>query len=273
MNTLQSSLRAGWVWLAPVAALVVAFLWQTDWGRAFAGAPQAETAPATPQPLTIALLPEYQPPAAPASGGDIVERTLFNPTRRPAPAPMQEGAKPKIQRGQFTLAGTLMVDGRATAYLREQNGGKQRRVTKGESVNGMLVAEITPDRVRLTLGEESEELVMKLATGPRTTIQPVVTPLPGTPVTAGAAPPGGGSAAPVPQARDVAEILAERRRAARAAEVAAQGLPPGAPNPEIQRGPVGPVTAPTMPPVPQGDMGTNDPRWQQLYQRYQQQRR
>lgn len=270
MNTLQSSLRAGSVWLVPVAALALLLLWQTDWGRAFARTPPAEAAAAS-QPLTIALLPEYQPPAAPGAGSDMVERTLFNPTRRPAPASLQEAAKPRIQRGQFTLAGTLVVDGKATAYLREQNGGKQRRVTQGESVNGMVVAEVMADRVRLTLGDESEELVMKLATGPRTTIQPVMTPPPGTPVTASAAPPAGTTRpAAIPQARDVAEILAERRRAARAAEIAAQGLPPGAPNPDLV--PKGPVTAPNMPPVPKGDMGTNDPRWQQLYQRYQQPR-
>ena len=36
-------------------------------------------------------------------------------------------------------------------------------------LNGMLVAEVKPDRVKLTLGEESEELLLKLATGPKTT--------------------------------------------------------------------------------------------------------
>jgi hypothetical protein len=270
MNTLKSNLRVAMAWLAPVAALAVLFLWQTDWGRAFARTPPAETA-AAPQPLTVALLPEYQPGAA---GGDMVERTLFNPTRRPAPAAVQEAAKPVFPRGKFTLSGTLVVDGKATAYLKEVNGGKQRRVLQGESVDGLLVAEVKPDRVRLTLGSESEELVMKLAGGPKTTIQPAMPP-PSGPVTASAAPPGTTATQPgaAPQARDVAEILAERRRAARAAEIAAQGLPPGAPSPEIQRGPTGPVTAPNMPPVPQGDMGTNDPRWQQLYQRYQTQRR
>ena len=85
----------------------------------------------------------------------------------PHPTAMAEAAKPKIQRGQFALSGTLMVDGKATAFLREVNGGKSRRVTQGETVNGMVVAEIRPDRVRLTVGEESEDLALKVATDRR----------------------------------------------------------------------------------------------------------
>ena len=122
-----------------------------------------------------------------------------------------------MQRGQFALSGTLMVDGKATAFLREVNGGKSRRVTQGESVNGMVVAEIRPDRVRLTLGDESEELALKVAVGPKTTIQPRGAGRSGhRDCHAGSGRPG--QPGTVPQAGDVATILAERRRAARAAE-------------------------------------------------------
>ena len=268
MNTLRSSLRGTLVWIAPFALLAFLLLWQTDWGRAFARTPPADT-PVAPQPLSVALLPEYQPAAAPGGGNDAVERTLFNPTRRPAPTAVAESAKPKLQRGQFALSGTLVVDGKATAYLKELNGGKSRRVMRGEIINGMLVSEITTDRVKLVVGDESEELVMKLAVGPKTTIQPVMPTSPNTPVTASAAPAGAGQPN-APGARDVSEILAERRRAARAAEVAAQGLPPGAPigQPVV----TGPVTAPNMPPVPTVDPNAGDPRWQSVYQRYQQPR-
>ena len=49
-----------------------------------------------------------------------VERTLFNPTRRPgAAARSPTAAKPTMQRGQFALTGTMVVDGKATAFLRE----------------------------------------------------------------------------------------------------------------------------------------------------------
>jgi hypothetical protein len=273
MNTLQWSLRRTLVWLAPFAMLALLLMWQTDWGRAFARSPaSAETTPA-PQPLTLALLPEYRPAAINPGGNDAIERTLFNPTRRPAPSPAATEAKPKIQRGQFALSGTLMVDGKAIAYLREVQGGKSRRVMQGETVNGMVVSEVRPDRVRLSVGEESEDLTLKVAAGPKTTIQPVMPVVGSGPVTASAAPAPGATPnqPPIPQARDVSEVLAERRRAARAAEAAAQGLPPGSPNPALAGS--APVTAPNMPPPPTVNPNAGDPQWQSVYQRYQQPRR
>ena len=269
MNALRSSARGAMVWIAPFALLALLLAWQTDWGRAFARTPPAESA-AAPAPLSIALLPEYQPSATPDKNKDAVERTLFNPTRRPAPVAAVEVAKPKMQRGQFTLAGTIVVEGKTTAFLKEVNGGKPRRVLQGESINGMTVAQVATDRVTLKMGDETEDLLLKLAVGPKTTIQPVV---PNTPITATANPAAGQAiptqTGPGGQVRDVADVLAERRRAARAAEAAAAGLPPGTPVPTP---PGTAVTAPNMPPVPQGDANSGDPRWQGVYQRYQQPR-
>ena len=267
MKELDTTMRSWLYWLVPIGALLLFILWQTDWGRAFVRVPPPEST-AAPQPMTLAMLPEYQPAATPEGNRDVVERTLFNPTRRPAPTAVAEAAKPRMQRGQFTLQGTLMVDGKATAFLRETSGGKSRRVAQGEQINGLVVAEVRPDRVRLALGDESEELPLKVAVGPRTTVQPVVAGPGGAPVRAmaGTAPPA--PAAASTQVRDVAEVLAERRRAARAAEAAAAGLPPGSPIPAA----AGPVTAPTMPPPPVATPGTGDPAWSGVYQRYQQRR-
>jgi hypothetical protein len=83
----------------------------------------------------------------------------------------------------------------------------------------MTVAEVKPDRVKLTMGDESEDLVLKVAAGPKVTTQPVTVP----PVAAGAPAgvPGGNPSA--------AEILAERRRTQQLAEQAAaasKGKPP-----------------------------------------------
>lgn len=274
MNTPHPALRRVVLWTAPAALLAGLVAWQTL-GPAIAGTPEgAAPAPAAPQPMTLALLPEYQPAAVAPLGNDVVERTLFNPTRRPAPTAVAaaESAKPKIQRGQFALLGTMMVDGKVTAFLREVQGGKPRRVLQGETINGMMVAEIKTDRMRLTVGDESEDLLLKVATGPKTTIQPVLPGAGSGPITATAVPAIPGAAAgQVPGARDVSEVLAERRRLARAQEAAAQGLPPGAPVP--QQNAAAPIQAPTMPPVPSADPNSGDQRWQNVYQRYQQPRR
>jgi hypothetical protein len=149
-----------------------------------------------------------------------------------------------------------MTDGKATAFLREVNGGKSRRVAQGETVNGMLVTEIRPDRVRLTLGEENEELSLKLAVGPKATIQPVVA--------AAAAPVSTEAAAAATASPQVANTLAERRRAAREAEAAAAaGRQPPVPAAAPQ------VTAPNIPPPPAAVPST-DPQWQSVYRQYQQ---
>jgi hypothetical protein len=198
-----------------------------------------------PQPVVVAVLPEYKPTATLATQRDMVDRALFNPTRRPAPVATEAG-KRRLQSGQFVLTGTLIIDGKATAFLRENAGGKSRRVAQGEQINGMLVAEVKPDRVKLTLGDEAEDLVLKVAIGPKTTTQPVAAPAPGTPPVA-----GGGAAGTA-----AAGTLAERRRAQQAAEAAAaaaSGKPP-----VLNAAPAGAYLPPSGVTAPAAQI---DPRW------------
>ncbi len=272
MNALQSDARRALYWLLPLGALVLLIGWQTDFGHAWTRPVPAELSVA-PRPVDIAVLPEYRPAATPEANRDIVDRSLFNPTRRPAPVVVAEAAKSSMRRGQFTLAGTMVVDGKAVALLRETAGGKSRRVAQGESINEMTVAEVKSDRVRLTMGGESEELALKLAVGPKTTVQPVVAtaPTPMSPQATAAAAAAAANAAAAQRApaagpQDVASILAERRRAARAAEVAAGTAPPGTP--------VAPVAQPApVPPAAAAPAAPADPAWEAVYQRYRQPRR
>jgi len=282
MPSFDARLRAWLIWLAPFVAVALLLGWETDWGRTLKRVPRLDTT-VQPQPVSVALLPEFSVPGAADARRDTVERTLFNPTRRPAPpAPPPAAAAPTMPKGTFTLTGTTVVDGKATAFLREVNGGKVRRVQKGETVNGMLVDDVKADRVRLTLAGDAEEVTMKIATGPRTTIQPAVAgPAGGT-----AGPPGQpgqpgqpmlvpGPGQPVAQAappqppvvQDVADVLAQRRRAARAAEAAAaqQANTP-------QNGPVTAQPAAAPAPAQQPPAGQSDPGWNAVYQRYMQPR-
>jgi hypothetical protein len=249
-----------------VAALIG---WETDWGRTLTHLPETESS-VPPQAVSVVLLPEYRLEGGVAQHRETVERTLFNPTRRPAPPQLAAAAQTSFQRGQFVLTGTTVAEKSATAFLREVNGGRARRVQTGDTINGMRVAEVRADRVRLTMGDETEELVLKFAPGPRVTVQPVVAAapaagVPGAPV-AGALPTSAANA----QTQDVAQVLANRRRAARAAQAAAanaaaanarQGATP----------PPQPVQAPPGSPA-QTQQGT-DPAWNELYQRYMQPRR
>jgi hypothetical protein len=179
-------------WLVPFAIVVAALGFETDWGRSLTPVePVRSAAPA--QPVTVALMPEYRIDGGLEARKDTVDRVLFNPTRRPAPPATQtaNGGPSAMKRGQFTLTGTTVVGNTATAFLREVNGGKARSVRKGETLNGMTVAEVTSERVRLKQGDEFEDLQLKIAAGPRTTVQPapVVAAAPATP----AAPPQSGA--------------------------------------------------------------------------------
>jgi hypothetical protein len=195
----------------------------------------------------------------------------------------QDAAKPRLQKGQLVLTGTAVVDQKSIAFLREAAGGKSRSVRVGETVNGLTVADVKPDRVRLTLGDESEDLVLAVAKGPRTTVQPVQpgvaagapaagqpggVPLPGaTPV----ATHPGQPVANAPTSADAEATLLERRRAARAAQAAAEaaaraGQGQSAPTPTVLPTPAGAAPATATPAAP-------DPAWAEVYRRMQQPRR
>ena len=266
MSDASALARSLIVWLVPFAAVITAIGIETDWGRSFnRDAPAPSVTP--PQPVAVALLPEYRIDGGTEARRETVDRVLFNPTRRPAPPASQAaGSASAMKRGQYTLTGTTVVGNVATAFLREVNGGKSRSVHQGDKLgDGLLVAEVRPDRVRLKQGDDVEELSLKIAAGPKMTVQtvPVAPPTavaqPGAaaagavvnpaaaalggaggsgrntprPVAPPAAQPAAQPAAATPRTNSnvsVSELLAERRRAARAAaEAAAASSSAGAP--------------------------------------------
>ena len=277
MQAIEARVRAWLVWLAPFAAVLLLLGWETDWGRELRHEPPADGV-VQPQPVAVALMPEFKLEGGSDARRETIDRTLFNPTRRPAPpAPAVAAQAAAMPRGTFTLTGTTVTDGKATAFLREISGGKVRRVQKGETVNGMLVEEVKTDRVKLSMNGDSEELTMRVAAGPKSTIQPV--PFPGQPGAPNAPPmPGqGGQGQPIAQAppppvvQDVAEVLAQRRRAARAAEAAAAQREAGAAPAPAAAAQV-PQGAPAPGTSPQSQAPKTDPGWNAVYQRYMQPR-
>ncbi len=258
MNRLGIQVQAALWWLLPLAGLAAVIGWETDWGRAMEKRPQPAEAIA-PKPVVISLLPDFAIAGGVAARTETAQRTLFNPTRRPAPPAAPDAAAMRLKRGQFALTGTMVVEGKSTAYLREVASNKSQRVRAGEKINGMLVADIRPDRVKLTLGDESEELVLKVVTNPRPTAPPVAVaqtaPPPAGAAAPAVAPPPGGTPVAVPAAPTAAQTLAERRRAARAA-AAAGTAPDGSPG------------APTTAPAKAAPAAGIDPRWGQMDQSY-----
>ena len=225
MNSAMSRWRSRLWWLVPTLAIGVLLGIELGWGRQVHRLPEAPPALEARQ-VTPALLPEYKLEGGLAGRAETVNRTLFNPTRRPAPTAVVDAGKSQMQRGQFVLTGTSLAGERSIAFLKEIAGGKSRTVRQGEQINGMLVAEVRSDRVRLTLGGDSEELVLKIAAGPKTTVNPT----PPAPNPVGGAAPFPQTAAPSAAQPEPAQLLEQRRRAARAA-ASAEVAPPGAPTP------------------------------------------
>jgi two-component system chemotaxis sensor kinase CheA len=161
--------RAWAWWIVPAVALAAVIGWETDWGRQIIRVPPPAQL-AEPKPIAAAVLPDYQIEGGLSAHAETVNRTLFNATRRPAPVLAGDDGPRNIRRGQFQLMGTAVTGERNVAFLKEVAGGKSKVVRQGEQINGMLVASIEPDRVKFTLGDESEELFLKVAPGPKTTI-------------------------------------------------------------------------------------------------------
>ncbi len=226
-------------WVAPMLALA-ALLGVRDW----TGEEQIHRLPAAPaliegKAIVPSVLPEYHLDPV-ASLNETVDRTLFNPTRRPAPAaPTSADGGPKaIQRGQFVLTGTTLAGTRSIAFLREVANGKARTVQGGDKINGMVVSEIGPDRVKFTLDGDVEELTLKVAAGPKVNV--AAAPATGVPAVAGGRTVGGfgrragaaaaataGEGAPPPNV--AARRAASRAAAAAAAEQAPAGAAAAAP--------------------------------------------
>lgn len=259
---MNGNLRSLAWWVAPALAFFALLGIETDWGGEMHRAPAAPQA-IEPKPVAPVLLPEYRVEGGMAGLNETVERTLFNPTRRPAPQASAgaEGER-KVQSGQFVLTGTTVAGDRSIAFLKEVAGGKARTVRKGDKINGMLVAEVLPDRVRFTQGDDSEELLLKVAPGPKTTVAAA----PATGVT------------PAPTARGGA--AGRRGAAAAGARGPAAGgeSPAGVPQPQTGRGAraaaraaaaADPASAATGNAPPPAGTTAND-AWGQVYQRMQQ---
>lgn len=275
MNDLIIRLRAWLWWLLPIVLLLVLLGLETDLGRAMYRHPSPQ-GPIETKPVVVSLLPEYAIDGGTRSHAETVQRTLFNPTRRPAPVAVVEVVKQRMQKGQFALTGTTVAGERSLAFLREVTGGKARTVKLGDTINGMLVADVKPDRVKLALDNETEELVLRVVANPRATPQPASAPaVPGQPPPIPGAPVPGQPPAVPPVTAEAPEVppgqtLAERRRAARAAEAAARGQAEAAqqvtPSP-----PVGGAAAQQPAATPAAaNTGQPDTGWAAVFQRYQQ---
>lgn len=104
----------------------------------------------------------------------IVERPLFNPTRRPAPPPAPEvepaelpeeplpavAAMPEVKPEDFSLLAITAVDGTATALVRWNPTNQVYHVKQGQPVSDWQLMKI--GALDVTLGRDGKTLQLKL---------------------------------------------------------------------------------------------------------------
>ena len=223
---IDSHRMRGWMlWLVPALGLAALIGWEIDWGRHIVRTPSAPP-PVEPKPVAAAVLPDYQIEGGLPAHAETVARTVFNATRRPAPVLAGDGGPRRLTTSQFQLVGTTVAGNRNIAFLKEVAGGKSRVVRQGDEINGMKVASVLPDSVKFTLGDESGELFLKVAPGPKTTLA-AAPPPPGAPASAAvpaAVPAAGPGQAEAPNpANPVRTQQQDARQARRAARAEASG--------------------------------------------------
>ena len=147
-------------WLILWLGLTAGIGLETDWGRQTRSPVTqiAETPPEFPKPVLAE--PFRLPP--PDQFLDITVRPIFVATRRSAPiAPPPEPPKPGMKKDQFMLMGTTIVAEGKFAFLVEKAGNRSRVVAEGKEINGIMVREVTTERVILSQYDDTEVLALK----------------------------------------------------------------------------------------------------------------
>ena len=147
--------------LAAASVLLVAIIGlETGFGaRLRPSVPAGVSRPAV--PAEVKLLPSLAASNAETLYPETTARPLFVPLRRPAP-PAEAAAASTLKRGQFVLQGVTIAGETRIALLREKSTGHIHRVEKGREVNGIKVAEVTPESVTLAEGNEQEVLPLQV---------------------------------------------------------------------------------------------------------------
>ena len=149
--------------LAVAGALLAALVAWEVVARVGAGAPLASRTVLRAAPFEAKLLPPPAVVQAEQQYPEFAARPLWTPTRRPAPA---AAAPSTYTPGQYVLQGVIVAGNTRTAMLKEKANGKLHRVEAGKQLNGITVAEISPESVTLTQGADREVVPLQVQKAP-----------------------------------------------------------------------------------------------------------
>ena len=173
------------------------------------------------------ILPEYSLSNLETGFPELLTRPVFSVSRRVFVVAVEADAG-AMKKGQFVLVGVLISPRQRSALLRDVATGKTETVAQVGVVRGMTVGQVLPGRVMLIQGDETEELLLNVQTGPKrvATLRPPGTSTPSVgapaaPVYAPRLPPGGAppGAAPISSSIRPAVPLASALRPQTAQEL------------------------------------------------------
>ncbi len=140
-------------------------------GLGYAVYAELGSGPADPADLTVTKVapePAAVPLAEPAftlpplgDFSETVARPLFLPSRRPLAPAEDAPAEAGVVRNLFTLMGVIISADERMALVKRRKTGEVLRLIEGQRVDGWLVEAIMPDRLALSHGAETEEVVLK----------------------------------------------------------------------------------------------------------------
>lgn len=127
--------------------------------------------PAATAPARVAIAkPRAAAKADPTSGfaglpdintlTETVERPLFEQSRRPPSEPEVANEGPPVPLHVF-LSGIVIADGKRYAHIRSDNDARVRVLSEGDAVDRWRIQSILPDRVVLSSGDRTEEILLK----------------------------------------------------------------------------------------------------------------
>ena len=162
-------------WLILWLGLAAGFGLETNWGRQkqWPVETMAETRPefsipALAEPFRLPPSDQYV---------QMTARPVFVVTRRPALIALpSEPPTPSMKKDQFILRGTTVVAEGKFAFLLEKAGNRSHVVAEGKEINGIIVREVTTERVVLSQYDDTEVLVLKSIKPPPGAAPPAVPP-------------------------------------------------------------------------------------------------
>jgi hypothetical protein len=170
---------------------------ELGWGNRI-NPPLPQPTPQKNHPAVLPLQPDFILQPLNLSYTTILERPLFTPGRHslpttstshqhktstvatrhspppPPPLPLPvEPPMPTMRKGQFILDGIIISKDKNIALLREVITRKVIRVELGQEINGMQVEKLDRNKLTFKQGDEREELVLTIKTGPNQPGKPV----------------------------------------------------------------------------------------------------